>query len=69
MSRRLLPRSKLSALLDDDGEPGLVVRPRRNVLDFPDREHRGRVEHLQPDGGNSQCDKIFTRTKAQRMGS
>ena len=50
---RLLRSSKLPALLYHYGESGLVVRPRRHVLDFPDREHRGRVEHLQKsDSGN-----------------
>lgn len=38
--------SQLSALLDGDGESGLVACTRRNVLDLPHRKHRGGVQHL-----------------------
>lgn len=37
---------ELSALLDDDGETRLVVRPGGNVLDFSYRQHGRRVQHL-----------------------
>lgn len=39
--------SQLSAFLDDDSEPWLVVCPRGDILDFSYRQHGRGIQHLE----------------------